>query len=85
MTWYSTDPRFAIYKRASIILFYMPLSIVGKANVETKNGWSIITDMEKFRTIGDGDDWPDDLCWTYAPNASSLEEKILDMYKGKNT
>ena len=90
MTWKSTDPRFDINKRATIVIVRPGGSgrISSLARVETKNGWSVFTDFMEGRSfIGPDDDWDEDWLWCYAPPVTKLakpgthpeDKKALDI------
>lgn len=67
LKWRDTDPRYDINKRSNIIIL-RPESYghwkAGTAHVETKEGWSIRTSFEDYRSI---DDWNTDWLWCFAP------------------
>jgi len=72
MTWSSEDPRFTVYKRAGIIILRHSdkgqLTRTGYGHVETHQGYSIVTDFDDYKVIGEGDDWPRDWYWIRAPD-----------------
>lgn len=72
--WKKTDPRHEDFDRATIIIVrpraYYPDEVC-MANVETKHAYYIHTTFAKpYHRIGEGDDWPEDWQWIYAPEAS---------------
>ncbi len=71
--WYSTDPRLAITRRATIVILRPAPNGGGRFKsgmgfVDAKEGWSIFTDFEDHLLIDADDKWDPDWLWTNVPD-----------------
>jgi len=68
--WKNTDPRDEIYKRATIVIVRPSLNgapETGIGHVETKNGYSVLTDFEIHSMVSEDEKWDEAWWWIRAP------------------
>jgi hypothetical protein len=68
--WSYEDPRVEINKRGSIVILRPSLTgywIAGTGEVETHQGYSIITSFEDYPVIGFSASWDSAWAWIFAP------------------
>ena len=83
--WRNTDPRHEINKRATIVII-RPIGnhlYGGTAYVDTKEGWSICTDIPNHEHIGVDDEWDTTWFWTWAPRLEQMQP-LYQPTKGTN-
>ncbi len=68
--WNKEDPRILINKYGKIIIVDRRgvKFAVGVGSVDTKNGWSILTNIERYEHISADDNWPEGFVWAFAPD-----------------
>jgi hypothetical protein len=71
-TWFNTDPRPEIGKRAVIVILRPHLKGMGQWDssvgwVETHHNYSVGTAFAEHRTVTEDEKWPQDWWWTWAP------------------
>jgi len=74
-SWKNTDPRHSINKHSAIVIVREGPPVgeapTCMAMVETNHGYYIHTGFDKpYHRVGEGDDWPEDWKWTWAPRDS---------------
>jgi hypothetical protein len=72
-SWKNTDPRIDIYKRARIVILRPSLLgggilEAGVGQVETKNGYSILTDFENHSWVSEDEKWDEAWYWIRTPD-----------------
>jgi hypothetical protein len=69
--WSNADPRNTIYKRATIVILRPRASghgwETGIGQVETKNGYSVLTSFENHDLVAEGEKWDELWMWVRAP------------------